>query len=132
MISQDRPGAEAIRILLADDHLQVREQLAARLLREPGLELTAVAQNSRAAYALTLANRPQVLLIDPMMRDGRGLSTLRQLVDELPDLAIVVLTAFTDTTLNMQLRMLGVRHILVKGISTPDLLAELRSAASHR
>lgn len=130
MTSQTQRGAGVIRLVLADDHPQVRERLAVRLSRESDIELAGVASNSRLTLRSAIDERPDVLLIDPMMRDGRGLATLRQLVTELPDLAVVVLTAFIDTTLEMQLRSMGVRHILVKGISTTDLLAELRSAAA--
>jgi hypothetical protein len=42
----------------------------------------------------------------------------------------VVLTAIIDTTLEMQLRGLGVRHIMVKGVSTTELLEALRTAAA--
>ena len=129
MVSKDPPGAAQIRLLLADDHQQVRDQLAARLRREPDFDLVGVASNSRAAMQLTLAAHPDVLLIDPMMRDGMGLATLRRLVAEIPDLAVVVLTAIIDTTLELQLQSLGVRNSLAKGVSTTELLAKLRSAA---
>jgi len=129
MVSKDPPGAAQIRLLLADDHQQVRDQLAARLRREPDFDLVGVASNSRAAMQLTLAAQPDVLLIDPMMRDGMGLATLRRLVAEIPDLAVVVLTAIIDTTLELQLQSLGVRNSLAKGVSTTELLAKLRSAA---
>jgi DNA-binding NarL/FixJ family response regulator len=129
MVSKDPPGAAQIRLLLADDHQQVRDQLAARLRREPDFDLVGVASNSRAAMQLTLAAQPDVLLIDPMMRDGMGLATLRRLVAEIPDLAVVVLTAIIDTTLELQLQSLGVRNSLAKGVSTLELLAKLRSAA---
>jgi DNA-binding NarL/FixJ family response regulator len=130
MIPNVRKGAEKIRLLLADDHPQVREQLAARLRREPDFELADVARNSRTTLRSAIDAKPHVLLIDPMMRDGLGLATLRQLVTELPDLAVVVLTAIIDTTLEMQLRGLGVRHIMVKGVSTTELLEALRTAAA--
>ncbi|HUF39291.1 MAG TPA: response regulator [Anaerolineales bacterium] len=126
----NRSGAGGIRILLADDHHQVREQLAARLQRENGFDLVGVAANSRLTLQLALDARPRVLLIDPMMRDGMGLATLRRLVAELPDLAVVVLTAVIDTSLDMKLQELGVHHKQVKGVATADLISELRLAAN--
>lgn len=129
MVSKDQPGSAQIRILLADDHPQVRDQLAARLRREPDFDLVGVAANSRSAMQITLAAQPDVLLIDPMMRDGMGLATVRRLVAENPSLAVVVLTAIIDTTLELQLQSLGVKNSLAKGVSTLELLAELRSAA---
>ena len=129
MNSEAQAGVEAIRLLLADDHPQVREQLAARLEREPGIDLVGAASHSLETLQIAIERRPSVLLIDPMMRDGLGLEVLAQAAAGIPELRIVILTAFIDTTLDMQLRALGICQILVKGISTPDLLAELRSAA---
>lgn len=130
MVNHQTPGPAPIRILLADDHPLVRDQLAARLRREPGFDLIGVASNSRTALQLTLDERPDVVLIDPIMRDGLGLATLRRLAAERPDTAFVVLTAVIDTSLEVQLKSLGVGHTLTKGVMTAQLLAELRSAAA--
>ena len=117
-----------IRILLADDHHQVLEQLAVRLSRETDFEVAAVTSTSRATLHETRANHPDLLLIDPFMRDGLGLATVRQLRGNFPKLVIVVLTSYIDTALNMQLREMGIQHILTKDIASSKLLAELRAA----
>lgn len=121
--------ATKIRILLADDHAQVRGQLAARLRREPDFELAGVVGDSFQTLQEAQALQPDLLLMDPMMRDGLGLATLRQLRVNLPNIIVVVLTAVVDTTLSVQLREMGIKHILPKGIPTSELLSELRFAA---
>lgn len=117
-----------IRILLSDDHPMVREQLAARLTRETDFEVVGVASNSRETWQETKAKRPHLLLMDPLMRDGLGLATLRQVRTNFPDLVIVVLTAYVDTALNMHLQKMDIQYILTKGIISSKLLVELRAS----
>lgn len=115
-----------IRILIADDHLNVRTQLAARLSREPGFEVVGQASNGRQAMELALSHRPHLILIDPLMRDQDGLEALGQISRRLPEVTLVVLTAYVDTSLHMELRRLGVAHILMKGLETDQLMRILR------
>jgi len=129
MLGIEQTRADKIRILLADDHPQVRTQLVARLERENDFELIGVAASSTQTLRDALAKKPCVLLLDPIMRDGLGLTTLRQLHNTVPELIVVVLTAYVDTSLKMELHNMGITHILVKGIPTARLLDSLRTAA---
>ncbi|HMD82771.1 MAG TPA: response regulator [Anaerolineales bacterium] len=117
-----------IRILLADDHRLVREQLAARLSREADFDIVGVAATSRATLQEMQLKHPHILLIDPIMRDGLGLAILRQVCANFPKLVIVILTAYVDTALNMHFQQMGIRHILTKGVVSSHLLTELRAA----
>ena len=125
----EQTRASKIPILLADDHLQVRGKLAARLRQESDFEVVGVTTNSIQTLQEAQAKQPDLLLMDPMMRDGLGLATLRQLRASLPNMIVVVLTAVVDTTLKIRLKEMGMEHILSKGIPTSELLSELRSAA---
>jgi DNA-binding NarL/FixJ family response regulator len=128
MLVSNQGNTSKIRILVSDDHRLVREQLAARLSREADFEIVGVAATSRATLQELQLEQPHVLLIDPIMRDGLGLATLRQVCANFPELVIVVLTAYVDTALNMQFQQMGIRHILTKGVVSSDLLMELRAA----
>lgn len=66
--------------------------------------------------------------MDPLMRDGLGFATLRQIRASFPEFVIVVLTAYVDTALNMRFQQMGIQHVLTKGIVSSQLLAELRAA----
>jgi len=116
-----------IRVMIADDHPQVRLQVRARLSREPGLEIAGEAAGSEQAIQCALDRRPDVILIDPIMSDGRGLVALDSIVTQLPQAAIVVLTAFADTAFRSALRKLGVRQILDKGIASEQLVEIIRA-----
>ncbi len=115
-----------IRILLADDHQNVRMQVRARLLREPDFEIVAEAINSSEVLERALLAKPQIVLIDPMMRDGLGVQSVQRLATCIPEVAIVVLIAVADTALQMELRRMGARQILNKGLASAQLVTTLR------
>ena len=121
---------ERIRIMLADDHDQVRVPMRVRLSRESDFEIVAEAATSDSALKAALATTPQVILIDPIMRDGRGLVVLTQIAQALPHTMLIALTAYSDTALQMELRRVGVASILDKGIASPLLVEKIRECAS--
>lgn len=116
---------DSLRLLLADDHLDVLNRLSTRLSQEEGIQIVGQATNSAQAIALTLTEQPDILLIDPMMRDRLGMNALRQIANRCPSTQIVVLTAIADTALQIELRRIGVEQVLIKGLQTPDLVAKL-------
>jgi len=117
---------EKIRILLADDHPQVRTQICSRLRREPDLAVIGEAADSRQALAFARLERPTLVLIDPFMRDGLGLEAVHRIAACLPEIAIIVLAAVTDTAQRMALRKAGVRQILDKEFPSEQLVKLLR------
>lgn len=117
-------------VLLADEHSNVREQLVARLLREPDISIVNVATNSAQTIEYALKHRPDIILIDPMMQDGAGLKTMKLIKKQLPDTKIVVLTAYVDTSFGIDLKQIGVDQALTKGISSKDLVTTLRNLTS--
>jgi DNA-binding NarL/FixJ family response regulator len=121
---------DPIRILIADDHAHVRAQLRTRLSREPGFVVASEAANSMAAIDSALTLRPDIILIDPIMQDGYGLQAIARITSQQPETAVVVLTAFTDTAMQMTLRTLGVAQILAKDLDLARLIAILKSVGT--
>ncbi len=117
---------EPIRILLADDHAELRSRIRDRLSHESCFVIVGEAENSSQALECALSLKPDVVLIDPMMRDGLGLEVTRQIASLLPVTAVVVLTAFADTAQTIELRKAGTRFILNKGIESRHLVEVLR------
>ena len=128
MLLKDAYHSGKIRIFLADDHSIVRKQLALRLSSEPDLDMVGVAATSLETFQKIQMTHPHILVMDPMMRDGLGVATLRQVRANFPELVIVVLNAYVDTMLNMQFQKMGIKQILTKGIASSELLAALREA----
>lgn len=127
MLSLGSPApTDKIRILLADDHQNVRSQVRLRLGRERDFQVIAEATNSAQAIERARSLSPRIALIDPMMGDGLGLQSVRWMADHLPGTAVVVLTAVADTALQIELRKMGVCRILNKGIASSELVGILR------
>jgi len=115
----------SIHVLVADDHPHVRKQLAVRLAREKAIVSVLEASSSHHALDLIRQKPLDVLLIDPMMQDKLGFSVIRFVMEHIPHLAVVVLTAFPDTAFQMEMRQLGVKKILEKGIRSDELIQAL-------
>lgn len=120
---------ERIPILLADEHILVRDQVLERLNREQDFNVVGVANDSSSAVRAASETQPRIILIDPMMRDGLGFDAIRRVRAELPEVEIVVLSAYTDTAQQIELRKMGVRFILNKGIESHKLVEALHDAA---
>lgn len=84
-----------MRVLIADDHALFRDGLRS-LLEAHGVEVVAEARDGREAVELARIHRPDVVLMDLAMPELNGLGATRLLAAELPEIAVVVLTASED------------------------------------
>jgi DNA-binding NarL/FixJ family response regulator len=123
--SKSGPAAKIL-VLIADDHVTVREGLAAIIGRQPDLVVVDEAATGRDAVELWRQHRPDVVLLDLRMPilDGAGaMIEVRQLD---PSARIVVLTTFdTDSEVSRAIKA-GARGYLLKGAPREDLLACIR------
>ncbi|MCU0776612.1 MAG: response regulator transcription factor, partial [Akkermansiaceae bacterium] len=85
-----------ISVLLVEDHTMVREGLRMMFKLDPNIEVVGEAQDGRKAVAMTMALRPDVVLMDIAMPGLNGLEATRQLVKMLPGIRIIILSAHCD------------------------------------
>jgi DNA-binding NarL/FixJ family response regulator len=93
------------RVVVADDDVLLREGLAS-LLDRSGLEVVGQAGNGVELLALVRANPPDVAIIDirmPPSYTTEGLDAARVIRQELPDTAIIVLSAHVEVDEAMEL-----------------------------
>jgi len=110
-----------IRLLLVDDHPVVREGVAAVL--EDRSDLTVVGTAGSIAEAAERARmlRPDVILLDLELPDGSGVDLLPALRTELPEIAVLIFTAYdTDDRILAAIRA-GARGYLLKGASAEEI-----------
>ena len=115
-----------IRILIIDQHDIVREQLAARLNREPGIEVLAGIRQEDLDLFEESKVSPNIILFDPLNYKDRNRENLEKIIDRFPETPIVILTAVVDTFAEVEYRKLGITRWLTKGIDSDKLIAELR------
>jgi two-component system, NarL family, nitrate/nitrite response regulator NarL len=112
---------KSIKTLLADDHTIVREGLRALLLADSAIEVIGEAHNGREAVDLTIALRPDVVVMDIAMPLLNGLEATRQILLALPKTKVLVLSAHSDDAYIDRVIAVGAVGFLIKQTSAQIL-----------
>src|SRR5437879_12273303 len=112
-----------ITVLLAEDHLIVREGFRSLLKHERDIEVVAEAETGRQAVQLTRKLRPAVVVMDIAMPLLNGLEATRQIRKDFPDTKVLILSAHSDDAYVEQVAGLGEAGFLLKQTSS-DVLAK--------
>src|SRR5215471_20902933 len=96
-----------IRVLLADDHIVVRQGLRALLAAQPDMEIVGEADNGRQAVQLAKKLLPDVAVIDIAMPVLNGLEATRQITQTVPATKVLVLSSYSDDDYVQQLTEAG-------------------------
>jgi len=117
---------ERIRVLLADDHMIVREGLRTLLEAEGDFEVVGEAQTGRQAVQLTKKLRPDVVVMDIAMPLLNGLEATRRIVKDVPAARVLILSAHGDDEYVRQVVLLGAAGYLLKQTSADVLGRAIR------
>jgi NarL family two-component system response regulator YdfI len=118
-----------IRIVIADDHLIVRQGLRLILETEDDLILVGEATNGEEALTLCAELRPDVVLMDLRMPGMDGLTAIERLRVAQPEIAVVILTTYNEDALMLRGLQAGARGYLLKDTSRAALFDTIRAAA---
>ena len=119
-----------ITILIADDHVLVREGTRRLLEAEPDLRVVAEAGDGAAAVAEAVRLKPDVVIMDIAMPVMNGIEATRQIKARMPQLAVLALTAHDDMQYVMKLLDAGAAGFLLKDVRGRELVEAVR--AVHR
>ncbi len=119
-----------IRIVIADDHAVVRHGLAELVATFQDVELVGAAADGEAAVAICAEQNPDVVLMDLEMPVLDGIEATRQIKAAQPDVAVVVLTSFSDRERILRALDAGAAGYLLKDVE-PEGLARAISAAAR-
>lgn len=112
----------AIRVLLVEDHLVVRQGLAALLATSDGVEVAGAVGDGQAAIESYRRLRPDVTLMDLQMPKLGGVEAIRAIRAEFPEARIIVLTTYDGDEDIFRALQAGARGYLLKGMPFDDLL----------
>jgi DNA-binding NarL/FixJ family response regulator len=121
--------AEAVRLIVVDDHAAVREGVRAMLGAEPDLDPVAVAATAGDAAELAAAARPDVMLVDYHLPDEDGLSLCLYLKSRPDAPAVVVYSAFADEHLVPLAVVAGADAVVPKATRPDELCDTVRAIA---
>src|SRR5213592_2621781 len=122
----------AITVLLADDHMVVRQGLRALLQTERDIEIVGEAETGRQAVRLAKALKPDVVVMDIAMPQLTGLEATRQILKEVPSSRVLILSSYSDDEYVHQLTEAGAAGYLLKGAVVTDLVKAIREASKGR
>src|SRR5271154_5593195 len=115
-----------ITILLAEDHMIVREGFRKMIELEDDLEVVGEAQEGRQAVVLAKKLRPAVVLMDIAMPQLNGLEATRQVLKALPATKVLILSAHSDDAYVKNATESGAVGFLLKQTSAHDVCRAIR------
>jgi len=120
-----------IRILLADDHLVVREGLRS-LLEVAGFKVVGEARDGREALKLARMLEPEVTVMDIGMPGLNGVDACRELLREVPEMRIIVLTVHGEDAYVIEALRSGARGYVLKTQAGSDLVRAIGEVTQGR
>jgi two-component system response regulator DevR len=119
-----------IRIALIDDHEMVREGLRAILDTEPDFDVVAESNSADDVVQLVDLTRPDVVLLDARLPGVSGPAACRLLVASHPEVAVLIVSTYSDDELVDECISAGAKGYLIKDIERFSLKESIR--AVHR
>ena len=116
-----------VKVILADDHVLVREGTRNLLEREPDIEVVGEASDGEEAIELVTKLHPHVVLMDIAMPKINGIEATRQIKTRCPATAVLILTAYDNDQYIVALLEAGAAGYLLKNVKGSDLVNAIRA-----
>jgi len=121
-----------LRILLADDHIMVRQGLRKVLEERPEWQVVAEAGDGHEAVRLAELHKPNVAVLDVAMPLLNGIEATRRIAKRVPQTRILVLSMYSDEAYVTQMMKAGATGYLLKDSAGVDLLEAVQSVAQGK
>ena len=119
-----------ISILLAEDHVVVREGTRELVQHEPDMEVVGEASDGEEAVQLAGKLRPDVVIMDIAMPKLNGIEATKQIKELYPATAVLILTAYDDDQYVFALLEAGAAGYLLKNVRGRELIDATRAVCA--
>jgi len=119
-----------ISVLLVDDHALVRRGFRRILEDEDDIAVAGEASDGEEAVKLARELRPQVIIMDCALPGMNGLEATRQILEDLPQTLVLMLSMHPEETWVQQALAAGARGYILKNAMELDLGAAVRRVAA--
>jgi DNA-binding NarL/FixJ family response regulator len=118
-----------IDVLLVDDHALMRSGLRGVIAGSTDIQVVGMASDGAEAVSAVATTDPHVVLMDLSMPGMDGVTATRQITELYPDVAVVILTSYSDEQRVLEAMDAGAIGYVLKDTDPVHLLAAIRSAA---
>jgi NarL family two-component system response regulator LiaR len=115
-----------IKVLLADDHHMVRAGIRQLLESASDIQVIAEAGDGEEAQALIQKHKPDVAVLDIQMPKASGIEVTRWVRSHLPEVGVLILTAYDDEPYVMAVLQAGANGYVLKTAKTEELIQAVR------
>jgi DNA-binding NarL/FixJ family response regulator len=122
------PAADVIRLMVVEDHEAMREGLELLLGRQ-GCVVVGSAGRADEAFSLIRERRPDVVVLDVNLPDETGVSLTRRLLEDNPELGVLLYTATEDQKTVGEALDCGARGFALKAGPPKELIGAIRIIA---
>jgi DNA-binding NarL/FixJ family response regulator len=119
-----------ITCLIVDDHEVVREGLRLALSRAPHIRVIGEASDGESAVSLVERRRPDVVIMDVRMPGMDGLAATKVLTERMPDVSVLIFTAYSERSLLSRGLESGAKGYILKEAPHQTLLRAIEKVAN--
>ncbi len=121
-----------LRVMIVDDHTIFRRALAEMLADTPGIEVVAEVGDGAEAVARAAQCLPDVVCMDISMPRMSGIEATRLLLEALPELSVIGLSAYAEEHLIGDMLAAGACSYVTKEMAATDLLPAIEALVAAR
>jgi DNA-binding NarL/FixJ family response regulator len=118
------------RVVIVDDHPPMRKGLAQLINQEPDFVTCGEAGSIPEALQVIESLKPDVVIVDMVLKDSSGLDLLKDLKNRFPDLPALVLSMQNESIYAERALRAGARGYIMKEETTENVVSALRQVLS--
>lgn len=114
---------DEIKVVIIEDHALMREGIKAIISRDEKIKVIGESDNVDDGYDVVINYKPDILLLDIALHGSSGLVLAKRLLAAMPDLLIIITTAYSKIDYILEAVESGVKGYILKE-SSPENLAD--------
>ena len=121
-----------LKILVADDHVIVRQGLINIIEQDPNYKVVAESGDGAEVMTLLITSKPDIAILDLAMPNKRGLDILKDARTASLPIKFIILTMYDDEVYFEEACKIGINGYLLKDNSATELMACIKAVSNDK